>query len=66
MLIRENLDHIEIGELITETMELRKKPEEKNNESLESSWNEFKKSNSLNNQIVANGEVTTLSNLLSF
>lgn len=63
LLIREHLDHIEIGDLIKETTELRKDPECSNQEEVERDWNEFKKNVNLD-EITVNGK--TLNNILNF
>lgn len=66
LLIRENLDHLEIEELIKETIELRKDPEIKNREEVDRDWTEFKNNNSLEEKIIVNGKSTTIHELMSF
>lgn len=67
ILLRENLDHIEITELIEETNELRKDPNEDNNKKLAVSWQDFKENTDLDEKIkLENGKQTTLNDLLTF
>lgn len=66
LLIRDNLDHLEIADLILETTLLRKDPKERDKEEIEESWKEFKDTQNKNEEIIVNGEKTTLANLLSF
>jgi len=64
--IRERLDHIEIAELIEETMELRKDPNVRNQEEVEEEWGKFKENNNLDEQIIVDGKITTINELMSF
>ena len=68
LLIRENLDAIEISELIKETINLRTDPtrSKKNREELIEDWEEFKNSNALNEEIIVDGKVTTINELMTF
>lgn len=64
--IRERLDHIEIAELIEETMELRKDPNVRNQEEVEQQWEEFKEQNDFDAPILVDGKATTINELMSF
>jgi hypothetical protein len=64
--IREKLDHIEISQLIEETLELRKDPNIRNQEEVDRDWEEFKKENNFDQQIIVGGKPTTINELMSF
>ncbi len=64
--IRSELDHVDIQDLIKETIELRKDPKLKDQEEVDKDWEEFKEKNSLDEQILVGGKVTTLNELMKF
>ncbi|WP_407898990.1 hypothetical protein [Scytonema sp. NUACC26] len=66
LLLYQNFDNIQIKEIMDATCEIRKDPEVRNREEVETDWAAFRESDALEDQVKVNGQVTTINELMAF
>jgi len=66
-LLRDNLDHVQISDLIKETVDLRQDPKIKKQKEVEDDWKRFKQTEKFKEEFtLPDGTKTSISDLMSF